>query len=72
MLRLRPSLPLVEWLHGREAFQNVTCGLPGGEMTYNTCPDCGDTWTDRVPTAGVVHRTTRCAACRRQPPPEPK
>jgi len=36
-------------------------------LTWNTCPACGHQWTDRIPTLGVVHRTQRCAACRRLP-----
>jgi hypothetical protein len=35
------------------------------DQTWNICPDCGHSWTDRVPTPGILHRTQRCTACRR-------
>lgn len=31
--------------------------------TANTCPMCGDQWTDAVPTPGLLHRTRLCARC---------
>jgi len=31
--------------------------------TANTCPACGDQWTDAIPTPGLLHRTRLCARC---------
>jgi hypothetical protein len=31
--------------------------------TTNTCPDCHTTWTDPVPTIGLLHRLRLCADC---------
>lgn len=31
--------------------------------TWNTCPDCGTKWKDKIRIEGILHRTRLCDAC---------
>ena len=32
-------------------------------QTWNSCYQCGKAWQDKVPTPGLLHRTTLCKKC---------
>jgi hypothetical protein len=32
-------------------------------QTWNDCPFCGASWSDIVPTPGLIHRTRACDNC---------
>jgi len=39
---------------------------PAHVSTWNVCPDCGHSWTEKVPIPGVPTQSIRCLACRKK------